>query len=172
MIIAVSGLTGSGKNTFGELLAKRLGYSVVSPTFKDLAAKEKVSLLEFQRRAESDPSIDKRFDAMLKQQAAKGNCVVTTWLGPWMLAADFRVHIFAPERTRAERIADRDSMPVQQALRHIRERDSGNIKRYMDLYHIDIRDTSTFDLALSSETYKPAQMVDIALAAMGKKFEE
>ncbi|HNT60468.1 MAG TPA: cytidylate kinase family protein [Candidatus Bilamarchaeaceae archaeon] len=172
MIIAVSGLTGSGKNTFGELLARRLGHRIVSPTFKDLAKKAGVPLLEFQKRAESDHSIDQKFDAFLKQEAGKGDCVVTTWLGPWMLAADFRIHIFAPERTRAERVADRDSMPLRQALAHIRERDSNNIRRYKDIYRIDITDTSTFDLALSSESYAPGQMVEIALVAIRKKFEE
>ena len=58
MIIAISGLTGSGKNTLGELLAKRLGYKLVCPTFKDLAAKEGVSLMEFQKKATKDPDID------------------------------------------------------------------------------------------------------------------
>ncbi len=172
MIIAVWGLTGSGKNTLGALLAKRLGYRTVSPTFKDLAAKEGIPLLEFQKRAESDHSIDKKFDALLKAEANKGDCVVTTWLGPWMLAADFRIHVFAPERTRADRISDRDSMPMRDALRHVHERDQNNIKRYMDVYRIDITDTSLFDLGLSSETYRPEQMVEIAMSALNRKFHE
>lgn len=55
MIIAVSGLTGSGKNTLGELLSKELGYTLVCPTFKDLAAKEGITLMEFQKKAEKGP---------------------------------------------------------------------------------------------------------------------
>ena len=172
MIISVWGMTGSGKNTFGALLAKRLGYRTVSPTFKDLAKKEGIPLLEFQKRAESDHSIDKRFDALLKAEANKGDCVVTTWLGPWMLAADFRIHIFAPARTRADRISDRDSMPLRDALRHVQERDANNIKRYMDVYRIDITDTSIFDLGLNAETYRPEQMVEVAMVALNKKFHE
>ena len=68
MIIAISGLTGSGKNTLGELLAKKLGYHLVCPTFKDLAEKEGISLMEFQKKAEKDPNIDRKFDQLLKEQ--------------------------------------------------------------------------------------------------------
>ena len=51
MIIAISGLTGCGKNTLGELLAKELGYKIVSPTFKDLADREGISLIDFQKKS-------------------------------------------------------------------------------------------------------------------------
>ena len=168
MIIAVSGLSGSGKNTFGKALAEKLGYSVVCPTFKDLAEKEGVSLLEFQEKAAKDPDIDKRFDEGLKKQAT-GNCVVTTWLGPWMVEADFRMWVFAPEKVRAERLAKRDGKTPEEALEHIRKRDSHNRERYRKLYNIDIYDTSGFDLALSAASYRPEQMVEIALKAIDEK---
>jgi len=169
MIIAVWGWSGAGKNTLGELLAKRLGYRTVSPTFKDLAAKEGISLLEFQKRAEKDPDIDKKFDTLLKEEAAKGNCVVTTWLGPWMVPADFRILVFAPEKVRIERVAKRESISVNEAAKYVREKDSGNIKRYKKVYGIDITDTSSFDLALSADTYRPEQMAEIAMLAIEKK---
>jgi cytidylate kinase len=98
MIIAVAGLTGSGKNTLGELLAKELGYRLVCPTFKDLAAMEGIPLMEFQKRAEKDPDIDKKFDAALKEMAAPGDCVVTSWLGAWMVDADVRIRCSRPFR--------------------------------------------------------------------------
>ncbi|MEW5997078.1 MAG: (d)CMP kinase [Candidatus Micrarchaeota archaeon] len=172
MIITVWGWTGAGKNTLGELLAKRLGYRTVSPTFKDLAAKEGISLLEFQKKAEKDPDIDRKFDELLKEEAGKGNCIVTTWLGPWMVPADFRILVFAPEKVRIERIAKRESVSQKEAAKYVREKDSGNIKRYKNVYGIDITDTSSFDLALSAETYRPEQMVEIALLAIEKKMKK
>jgi cytidylate kinase len=168
MIIAVSGLSGSGKNTFGKALAEKLGYRMVCPTFKELAEKEGVSLLEFQEKAVKDPEIDKKFDEELKERA-KGDCVVTTWLGPWMVDADFRILVFAPEKVRAERLAKRDGKTLEEALEHIRKRDSNNRERYKKLYGIDIYDTSSFDLALSAATYRPEQMVEIALKAIEEK---
>jgi len=145
MIIAVGGLTGSGKNTLGELLAKKLGLKLVCPTFKDLAKREGIPLMEFQKRAEKDQNIDKKFDAELKEQAKKGNCVVTTWLGPWMVDADLRVWVFAPADVRAKRISKRDGMVLEQAKKHIHERDEENRQRYLNVYGIDIYDHDTFD---------------------------
>ena len=168
MIIAVSGLTGSGKNTIGELIAQRLGYRLVCPTFKDLAKKEGIQLMEFQKKAEADPDIDKRFDALLKEQAS-GDCVVTTWLGPWMVEADVRIKVFAPAHIRAQRIAKRDKMELSEALAHVKERDENNRKRYGKLYGIDIDNDDIFDAMLTNGTFSPEDLVDIALAIIEKR---
>ncbi|MEM4272111.1 MAG: cytidylate kinase family protein [Candidatus Bilamarchaeaceae archaeon] len=169
MIIAVSGLAGSGKNTFGMALAKALGYRVVCPTFKDLAAAEGISLLEFQERAKKDPEIDRKFDNALKKEASSGNCVVTTWLGPWMIDADYRIWVMVPEKIRAERVAARDGISFRKALEHIRKRDSGNRERYLKLYGIDISNIEGFDLALNAGSYTPEEMVKVALEGLKQK---
>jgi len=165
MIIAVWGLTGSGKNTLGELLAKALGYKTINPTFKDLAAREGISLMEFQEKAARDHNIDKKFDEMLKEEIrkSKGNCVITTWLGPWMADADVRIKIDVPAEVRAQRIAKRDRMSLDEARKHVEERDRQNIKRYMDVYGIDITDDSIFDIRLDGEHNNPQQLLKLAL---------
>ena len=84
-IIAISGLAGSGKNTVSGEVAKRLGWRVVEPTFKTLAAREGVTLMEFQEKAKKDSGIDRKFDEALREECAGGKCVVSTWLGPWMV---------------------------------------------------------------------------------------
>jgi cytidylate kinase len=168
MIIAVSGLTGSGKNTLGKLIAEKLGYKLVCPTFKDLAKAEGIPLMEFQKKAEADPDIDKKFDALLKEQAA-GDCVVTTWLGPWMVEADVRIKVFAPAHIRAQRIAKRDEMQLSDALTHVKERDENNRKRYKKLYGIDIDNDDIFDASLNNGIFKPEDMLEIALMIIEKR---
>ncbi|MFH0737325.1 MAG: cytidylate kinase family protein [Candidatus Micrarchaeota archaeon] len=172
MIIAVSGLTGSGKNTLGESLAKALGYRLVCPTFKDLAAKEGIPLMEFQKKAEKDPKIDKKFDALLKEEAAKGDCVVTTWLGAWMVDADVRIRVFAPLKVRGERIAKRDKMSLKEAMEHVAKRDEQNRKRYLKLYKIDIFSEDIFDLSLNAGLHDPETMKRMALAVISEKQEK
>lgn len=169
MIVAIAGITGSGKNTLGGTLAAELGYRLVCPTFKDLAAKEGVPLMEFQRKAEKDPDIDRKFDAVLKEQAGRGDCVVTTWLGAWMVDADVRIKVFAPLGVRAKRIADRDSMTEKEAAAHIKARDEGNRKRYMKLYGIDIYDDGPFDACLNAGIYGPEKLLEISLAIIKAK---
>jgi predicted cytidylate kinase len=168
MIVAISGLSGSGKNTLGELLAKELGYNLVCPTFKDLAAKEGISLMEFQKKAEKDHDIDKKFDEVLREQA-KGNCVVTTWLGPWIVGADVRIKVFAPLDVRASRLAKRDGMAIEEAKKHISQRDESNRKRYKKVYGIDIYDEGNFDALLNSGIYGPKELLEITLAIINTK---
>ncbi len=167
MIITVSGLTGSGKNTLGELLAKELGYNLVCPTFKDLAKKEGISLMEFQKKAENDSDIDKKFDDVLKEQA-KGNCIVTTWLGPWMIDADIRIKIFASVETRAERIAKRDGMALEEAIAHVKQRDENNRKRYKKIYGIDIDSEENFDAKFDSGIFTPEELLRKSLKIIKK----
>ena len=170
MIIAISGLTGSGKNTLGKLLSEKLGYKLVCPTFKDIAKKEGISLMEFHKKAENDPDIDKKFDAMLKEQAT-GDCVVTTWLGPWMVDADVRIKVFAPGDIRAERIGKRDGMEVDEALKHVRERDENNRKRYKKVYGIDIDSKDIFDACLNGGIYTPEKLLGISLEIIKQRRE-
>jgi cytidylate kinase len=165
MIIAISGLTGSGKNTLGEQLAKSLDFPLICPTFKDLAKKEGDSLMEFQKKAADDSSIDKKFDAVLKKQAV-GNCIVTTWLGPWMLDADFCMYVFAPMDIRAARIAKRDNLSLAEAKKHVMMRDEQNRQRYLKVYGIDIYDTTHFDLCVSSALFSKEELHDLVLQAI------
>jgi cytidylate kinase len=166
MIICIAGLSGCGKNTVGNLVAKKLGLRIVDPTFKTIAAKQNMPLMEFHRKAEDKHSIDKQFDAALLQETEAGNCVATTWLSPWIVKnADLRVWLYAPQEIRAERVAKRDKMTVPQALAHINERDSANRKRYLDVYGIDIFDHSGFGLSINTGKSKPEESAKIIVAA-------
>jgi len=168
MIICISGLSGSGKNSVGVEVAKLLSLRVVDPTFKTIAAKQKMSLMEFHKKAEEQHSIDKQFDAHLITDAKKGNCVVTTWLGPWMVKdADIRVWLYAPAAVRAHRVAGRDGMTQEQALSHISDRDESNRRRYEEVYKIDIYDHSGFELVINTEKFVPQETAQIIAAAAG-----
>ena len=169
MIICISGLSGSGKNTAGELVAKKLGLREVQVSFKKIASKKKISLMELQKIASSDESYDKRLDAEIVKKAKKGNCVVTTWLGPWMVKnADLRVWLEVSETERAKRLANRDKMTYEEALKHIKERDRNNWERYKKYYNIDIYDRSIFNLVIQSDSLSPEQVAEMIVEAAKK----
>jgi cytidylate kinase len=171
MIICISGLSGSGKNTAGRLVAKKLGLKEVQFSFKKIASKKKISLMELQKIATGDESYDKKLDAEIVKKAEKGNCVVTTWLGPWMVKnADLRVWLDVSESERARRVANRDKMSHDDALKHIRERDRNNWERYKKYYDIDIHDHSIFDLVIKSDSLSPEQVAEEIVEA-AKKIE-
>jgi len=170
VIIAISGKAGSGKSSVGERVAQILGLRIVSHSFKTLAEKTGKDLMEVQKEAASNPAIDKDMDEIIRAEAAKGDCVVVTWLGPWIVRhPDLRVWLDATDETRAARIAGRDGMDEKGALEHIKKRDSDNRQRYLKLYGIDIEDRSEFDLELNSGKFSIEQLAQmIANAARVK----
>ncbi len=170
-IIAISGLAGSGKNTIGAEVAKRLGWRIVEPTFKTLAEREGITLMEFQEKAKKDAEIDKKFDSALQDECKGGRCVVSTWLGPWMAPGKpFRVWLEVSEETRAGRLARRDGISVPDALAHIRMRDSDNRARYKKVYGIDIFGHAGFDLLLKGgENATPDALADEIVNAYQKR---
>ena len=170
MIICISGLAGSGKNTVGEIVAKKLNLDGVKLTFKDEARREKVDLMKVQMEATKDESYDRELDREIVRRAKKGNCVVMTWLGPWIVKnADLRVWLNVSERERAKRVARRDRMSLKKALLHIRKRDENNRRRYRRYYGIDIMDHSIFDLEINSDVFNPQQIAGIVIKAAEAK---
>ncbi len=170
MIIAISGKSGSGKDTVGKLVAKELGIQVLSMTFKDLAKEKGISLMAFQELAASNSGIDRAFDSLLEKRAyEQKDCVVTTWLGPWVIKrAELRVFLDAPEAVRAKRVAGREGMEERQALAHLRERDGQNKQRYLKLYGIDIDDRKIFDMAIDTSDKTPEQIASLIVAKARK----
>ena len=166
MIICISGLAGCGKNTVGEMVARKLRLRPVQMSFKEEARKRGMPLMALQKLASKSKKLDLQLDARIAKEAEKGDCVVMTWLGPWIVkGADLRVWLEASEGERARRVAGRDRMAKEEALRHVRERDANNRARYRKYYKIDIDDRSVFDLVVNAERISPEQSSEIIVEA-------
>ena len=81
MRIAISGLTGVGKTTVSEIVAKELGVAHITFSMKFMAEKMNISLIELQELAKKDHNIDKKFDEIqLKEMEEKKDFVISTSL--------------------------------------------------------------------------------------------
>jgi len=170
MIICIAGFAGSGKDTVGAMLAEKLKLKHIRFSFKEEAARRGMPLMEFQKLANKDKSIDLEMDKRIVEEAEKGNCVVTTWLGPWKVKnADLRVWLEASEGERSKRVSTRDNMSAAEALRHIRKRDEDNIKRYKRYYGIDITDKGVFDLIVKSDEKTPEEIAGLIIRELEKR---
>jgi cytidylate kinase len=115
--------------------------------------------MEFQKKANSDFNIDKKFDDALQDECKAGKCVVATWLGPWMAPGNpFRVWLDVDEKVRAKRVAGREKLSIKEALSHIQKRDADNISRYKKVYGIDISDHDGFDLVIDANELSPKDL--------------
>lgn len=173
MRIAIAGLTGCGKTSVGRLVAEKLGYKTIEITFKELAKKNGMELMEFHAMARKKHAIDKALDEEIRRQAAGGNCVIATWLAPWVVGeAELKVWLDASEETRAKRVAGREGIPPEEALLHVKKRDKENIERYKEVYGIDITNHRVFDLIINTDDSEKEKTAEIICIAAGKKERE
>ena len=75
--------------------------------------------------------------------------------------ADLKIWLKAPIEARCERIAKRDGMSIEQALRDVKERESCESKRYMKFYEIDIEDLTPYHLVIDSSKWEKEEVIDI-----------
>lgn len=78
MLITISGVPGSGKTTVARLVARALDLEHVyaGDIFRRQAEAAGLTLPEYLRRAESDPSIDRELDRLMSARATKGEAVL------------------------------------------------------------------------------------------------
>jgi cytidylate kinase len=60
-------------------------------------------------------------------------------------------------------------MVLEQAKKHIHERDEENRQRYLNVYGIDIYDHDTFDLCINNEKITPEQSMELVLTLLKLK---
>lgn len=155
IVIAVSGRPGSGKTTYAKFIAQRFGLRYVSNgmLFRRLAVEKGYTFEEFHRLAEKDPSIDKIIDERAIEEARKGGVVIDGHLSVWVLKdiADLRIICNASFEVRAKRIAERDNISVDEAVKLLELREQSNYERAKRYYGIDLSDFSVADLVVSTE---------------------
>ena len=146
MIITISGKAGSGKSTVAKLLSKRLGlthYSV-GDVMRQMASEKGISILELNRRAEKDPSIDKELDERLIQLGKKedGFVIDGRLTAIFIPHAKYRIFLDADAKTRARRIfsarrADERNVTFEETLMNVKKREQSEKKRYREYYGVD-----------------------------------
>jgi cytidylate kinase len=154
IVIAMGGLHGTGKTTYAKALAQQFSLRHVSAgeAFRKLAEEEGLTLQELAERAEMDPSIDRRIDEAVKKEAALGSVVIDGQLAAWMAGdnADLKIYLTAPDKVRFERIACRDGLTPQEAEHTTREREAREMRRFKELYGIDVKDLSIYHLIIDT----------------------
>jgi predicted cytidylate kinase len=168
MRVTISGPPGSGKTTVCQLLAKRLGLEVVisGRIFRQLASESGLSLTDFGRACELDPSVDKKLDHRIVEIAkTRDDIVIEGRLAGFMLQRHgipaFKVFMDAELEVRAERVVVREGGTVSQKKKEIAEREECEARRYRSYYDIDIEDKSIYDLVVDTTRLMPEQVIDI-----------
>lgn len=160
LIITISGLTGSGKTTLGDRVAEKLNIKHISRTHKAFVQSKDV--IEFTKKATK--SFEKSFDNSIVEEAKGQDCVVTTWLSPWLIKdAQLRIWLYADLDSRIKRKAKEMDISSGKAKRYIIEKDMLNKKNFKKLYNIDIEDRYNFDAMLNTSRLNLEQCANLII---------
>ncbi len=153
LTITVSGLSGVGKGTIAEALAKEFGLKKISSgdLFRKIAKDRGVSLEKIANSATDD--LDKQMEISTLRLAMEGNVVLDGRLTGMAagLNADCRILIKCGMDEKAERVAKRDNFSVEEAGKKLEARDSGNSAKYIRIYGTDGTDEKFYDAVINTE---------------------
>ena len=179
MRITISGLPGSGTSTVSKILSKKLNYPYIyaGNIFRQMAVEKGKSLLEFNKLAEGDNSIDNELDdKMVKYARDNEDIILEGRIIAWMVKKEkldaYKIWIGASLDVRVERVAKRDKQDQGLAKRDVAKREEIEVQRYIDIYNIDIKDLSVYDLKVDSSTKTPNEIVSFILEKINSHKEK
>lgn len=182
VVICISGLAGTGKSTVARKLAKEfcLKYYSGGDALKALASDEGYDTskpgwwespvgLEFLMQRQGDSKFDEAIDRRLLEYAKQGNVLFDSWTMPWLVKDGFKVWLLASLEKRAERVAKRDGLSVQEALDVLKEKEERTRAIYEKLYGFSLgEDFNPFDMILDTEKLDAAEVFQILCQVITK----
>jgi cytidylate kinase len=175
MVVCISGMAGTGKSTLAKKLAKKykLRYYSGGDALKALAAEEGCNSssrgwwespegLSFIKKREKNLKFDKAVDDKLLEYAQKGHVLLDSWTMPWLLKTGFKIWLVASIKKRAERIAKRDKIPINEALNVLKEKEAGTKTIYKKLYGFELgEDFEPFNLVLDTDNLDAGEVFQV-----------
>lgn len=168
-IITISGKPGSGKSSTADKVAELLQYTRYSAgdiVRKTLRA-HKISLAEFNQRAQADHEIDHLIDEELRKLRDEKDVVIDSRLGFYWIPESFKVYLdlddevatarifkdITENASRAGEASAASSLTEVQAL--VRERMMNERNRFMSMYGTDPYKNANFDLIVNTSRHSP-----------------
>ena len=164
MIITISGLPGAGKSTVGRLLAQKLHYPFYSMgnMRRQAALARGLTLAEFNRLGESDPSTDTMVDDLqVKLGQEQKDFVIEGRTGWYFLPQSKKIFLRVDPLVGAQRIfqslaknrrpnEDKNLNDVNAVVKSTAERLASDRRRYEKYINADVYDESHYDIIIDT----------------------
>lgn len=156
MRITIAGDIGSGKSTIARRLADLAGREPLSTggIQRQLAQARGLTVLELNKLAEQDPSIDKEIDGYLLA-LPPGDLVVESRMAWHFVPDTLKVYLYISDRAAARRIvgaqrSDEDYRSISDPTRPILARRESELIRFKKYYDVDIDNLLNYDLVIDT----------------------
>ena len=175
IVVCISGMAGTGKSTLAKKLAKKykLRYYSGGDALKAFAADEGYNSssrgwwestegLSFLEKREKNLKFDKAVDDKLLEYAQQGHVLLDSWTMPWLLKTGFKIWLVASIKKRAERIAKRDKITINEALCVLKEKEARTKTIYKKLYGFALgEDFGPFNLILDTDNLDAGEVFQV-----------
>ncbi len=174
--VCLSGLTGSGKSTLARRLVERYGLKRVSggDILKELiGGKESLRDPGWWEREEagramaerlSNPELDREVDRRLMSLASEGGYVLDSWTMAYLLDPEKCIKIFlkADLEVRALRVARRDRISLEEAIKRIKLKEEETYRIYKKIYGFELgKDLTPFHLVIDTTKLNASEVFSI-----------
>lgn len=184
-IITISGKPGSGKSSTADKVAELLGYSRHSSgdMVRRLLAQERMSLAEYNAKADNDHALDEMVDEELRKLRDQRDIVVDSRLGFYWIPESFKVYLDLDLEVATARIfkdsvsnslrseSGEGSTSLHDVAVQVRDRMNDEQHRFRSLYGVDPYNPTHFDLVIDTSRHSP-QTVAITVFDMYREWLE
>ncbi len=168
-IITLTGKPGSGKSSTADRVAEMLGYSRYSlgEYVRKQIRKDKLTLSEFNRRAEAKPEIDHQIDEELRKLRDERDIVIDARLGFYWIPESFKVYLDLDMDVAVARIfkdtnlntirsnSGEGSETMDGVMDQVNERMQSERARFKRLYGVNPYSSEHFDLVIDTARHSP-----------------
>lgn len=168
MIISIGGNQGSGKSTLAKKLSETLGWPryYIGGIRREAAAKRGLTLAEYNKLGESDPSTDIEVDEYQKKLGETEDSFVIEGRTSWyFIPHSFKLYIDVSDEVGARRIfldnregEDKSMNTYEDVLASVKERKTSDRKRYLQFFGIDTYDLKNYDFVINTDNLTPEQV--------------
>jgi len=182
MIITMSGKAWSGKGTISKLLAEKLGYEHISigGIKRKLAHEMGLTISQFDilwEKPENKEKFDLKYEEYQKNLPLDSKIILDGRMAFFCQPDSFKVFLDIDDDEAARRIFnDKERIGDEYAsLEAVKEatikRNEENVKRFKDLYGIDISDPANYNLVVNTTDNHPERVADEIIEKFNEKWK-
>jgi len=170
-MISIAGDLGSGKSTVAKRLAELLDYTYFSTgaLFRKLAAERGMDVLQLNILSETDKSIDKYVDDNLRAINNGDNLkyILDSRMAWHFVPKSFKIYATVKPEVAAQRVLndkarfnEPEAADLQERVNTLLKRQNVENRRYKDIYGVDCRDFSNYDLIIDTSNNSVEELTE------------